>query len=276
MRPSNFSCRASKLCAPSDTRVTPAARYSANCPRSIVPGFASSVISMPSANPSLRAHVFQQPPDGRRRKQAGSSSTHEDAGERPDFDVGQLGFQVTQQRIDVALFGQFLAQRVRIEVAVRAFLHAPREVGVQRERRRFHARAPKLGEKCARSLAAMAELVAQFRGHLRRGLRLAAWNEDRVVAETAVAAGRLGDRAFPYSFAHEWARSRRGRTRTRSRCDSARCAARRTRHEALPASCAGSPRRWRQRRHIAPSTAQAVRQARRLPARNRRQSPANR
>jgi hypothetical protein len=91
MRPSNFSCRASKLCAPSDTRVTPAARYSANLPRSIVPGFASSVIDA-VREPDLRARiptVGQWPPV----KTGWSSSSHEDAGERSDFDIGQLGFR---------------------------------------------------------------------------------------------------------------------------------------------------------------------------------------
>ena len=77
-----------------------------------------------------------------------------------------LGIQIAQQRVDVALLGQFLAQRVRIEVAVRAFLHAPRKVRVQRERRRFHrAASAKLREKCAQRLAAMAmRVVSQSAG----------------------------------------------------------------------------------------------------------------
>ena len=66
MRPSSLSCRASKLCAPSETRVMPAARYSANLPRSMVPGIRLERDFDRGREAELRARVVEQPADRRR------------------------------------------------------------------------------------------------------------------------------------------------------------------------------------------------------------------
>jgi hypothetical protein len=46
-------------------------------------------------------------------------------------DQRQIGVQIRQQVIDVFVMRHFALQRVRVEVAVGAFLHAPRNVDVE-------------------------------------------------------------------------------------------------------------------------------------------------
>ena len=56
-----------------------------------------------------------------------------------------LMYALPGQTLDVALLGQVAALLVRVEIAIRAFAQAPRDVGVERERR-------KLGELDAREI----------------------------------------------------------------------------------------------------------------------------
>ena len=80
------------------------------------------------------AHAGEDTVDPLRRKQAGRAAAEE---HRVDFsppDVGQRAFEVEQQRVDVGGFRQGL-RSVRVEVAIRALLHAPRQVDVERQRR---------------------------------------------------------------------------------------------------------------------------------------------
>ena len=61
----------------------------------------------------------------------------------------QRALEIGDQRIHVGGVGQRLAQLVRIEVAVRALPHAPRDVDVERERgqRREAQLGPDGGER---------------------------------------------------------------------------------------------------------------------------------
>ena len=64
-----------RICAPSETRLTPAARYSANRPRSMVPGFASRVTSRSAA--SIESAVVLESSSARwRAVKTGSAYRH--------------------------------------------------------------------------------------------------------------------------------------------------------------------------------------------------------
>ena len=69
-------------------------------------------------------------------KQARRAAAEEDADDPAAPDERQRRFQVGDQRGDVLGFRQAVAQRMRIEVAVRALLHAPGNVHVERQRQR--------------------------------------------------------------------------------------------------------------------------------------------
>src|SRR6185295_19155681 len=73
------------------------------------------------------AHAIEQARDRSRREQARGAAAEKHAHEPAAGNGGQLRVQVAQQRVDVALFGQLFLERVRVEVAVRAFLHARSE-----------------------------------------------------------------------------------------------------------------------------------------------------
>ncbi len=96
----------SKLCTPTLSRVTPAARKARKRSRSKLPGLASSVISQPGSKRQTGADVGQQAGDAIGRKQAGRATADEDADHRPAPDLRQRCFQVGQQRVQVALLGQ--------------------------------------------------------------------------------------------------------------------------------------------------------------------------
>ena len=92
------------------------------------------------------AYAVEQARDQFRREQAGRAAAEKDADDGAPFkcggEVGAVGVEVGQQVVDVGGVGRRLAaQTVRVEVAVRAFLHAPRHVHVQRQRRGDQAHA---------------------------------------------------------------------------------------------------------------------------------------
>ena len=76
-------------------------------------------------------------PDRLRRKQAGRASAEEDADHRAACERWRLGGDVRLEGGHVGGFRQRVVQREGVEVAVRALAHAPREVEVDGERRRF-------------------------------------------------------------------------------------------------------------------------------------------
>ncbi|KAG1452868.1 hypothetical protein G6F57_015856 [Rhizopus arrhizus] len=87
-----------------------------------------------------RAGLLQEAVDRFRREQAGRAATEEHAVHHPSPDQRQVLVQVAQQRVDVGIERQLALGLVRVEVAVGAFAHAPRQVHVQRQRRRHQAR----------------------------------------------------------------------------------------------------------------------------------------
>lgn len=84
-----------------------------------------------------RAHVGQQPVEPRRRQQARRAAADEHRVYLASPDERQRVLEIGAQRVQIVALGQRAAVLpfVRIEVAVRALAHAPREVHVQRERR---------------------------------------------------------------------------------------------------------------------------------------------
>jgi hypothetical protein len=73
--------------------------------------------------------------DGRRREQAGRAAAEEDTGHRPAPDQRQGGLQIGDQRRDVLGFRNRAIGFMRVEIAIRALLDAPRDVDVERQRR---------------------------------------------------------------------------------------------------------------------------------------------
>ena len=112
--------------------------------------------------------------------------------------------EVANQRVDVALLRQCFAQRVRVEIAVRTFLHAPRKVHVERERRGLHAPVLRELREKARAAPARDGSARVFR---RRASPPRYANpprhERRVVAEATTAAARIDDVAFPGALSDE-------------------------------------------------------------------------
>ena len=90
-----------------------------------------------------RARMRQKVADGGGRKQAGRSAAQKNAASARPCDIRRLGVEITSQRVDVTLLGKFFPQRVRIEIAVRAFLHAPGKVRIQGERWQRSSPAPR-------------------------------------------------------------------------------------------------------------------------------------
>jgi hypothetical protein len=86
------------------------------------------------------AYAIEQALDQLRREQAGRAAAEEHADYRP-ADAGQafercakidtIGIQIGQQMVDVVgVRRRLAAQTMRVEIAIRAFLHAPRHVYV--------------------------------------------------------------------------------------------------------------------------------------------------
>src|SRR4051794_35099828 len=134
MRPSAESMASSKLCTPSETRLTPASRKPRKRAASTVPGLASSVISAPGSS-VRRAHSGKQLVDGLRREEARRATADEHAHEPPSPHRRKQRLEIGDELGHVFTLGQRLGALMRVEVAVRAFAHAPGDVHVQRERR---------------------------------------------------------------------------------------------------------------------------------------------
>src|SRR5207342_1370993 len=87
------------------------------------------------------AGALQEALDVFRRKQAGRAAAEEHRLHRATPHQRQVMVEVGQQRIDVGGERQRAPPLVRIEVAVWAFAHAPRQVHVERKRRWMKRRA---------------------------------------------------------------------------------------------------------------------------------------
>ncbi|MNP25861.1 hypothetical protein D3C76_1186870 [compost metagenome] len=83
--------------------------------------------------------AFENAADGAGGEQAGGAAAEEDRAQLAAVHMGQIGMQVGEQRGDVFVFRQFRAGGVGVEVAVRAFAHAPGDVDVGRQGRQLEA-----------------------------------------------------------------------------------------------------------------------------------------
>ena len=81
-----------------------------------------------------RAHGSEYLLYARRGKNAGCAAAEKNRVNLATPDLRQRGFEVGDQRINIALLGDRITRLVRIEIAVRAFAHAPRDVDVEGER----------------------------------------------------------------------------------------------------------------------------------------------
>lgn len=82
-------------------------------------------------------HAFtnagQQPLVTDAADQTGRAATDEDGRQRPPLDIGQLGVEIGQQRLDIGRFGQLFQKRMRVEIAVGALAHAPWDMDIERQ-----------------------------------------------------------------------------------------------------------------------------------------------
>ncbi|MNC53220.1 hypothetical protein D3C75_1026130 [compost metagenome] len=114
----------------------------------------------------------EQAVEGARREQAGRAAAEEDRPQLAAMGGGQVGVEVGEQGVDVGFFRQFRAGGVGVEVAVRAFAHAPRDVDIQRQRRQLELP----GRRHARRAAMVAHAAqARFSRCLSRAMARARW-----------------------------------------------------------------------------------------------------
>ena len=104
------------------------------------------------------AHAIEQARDQLRRKQAGCAAAEKDTEDGAAFqrrgEIRAVGVEIGQQAVDVVgVRRRRAAQAVRVEVAVRALLHAPRHVDVQGQRGRDQAHAWRRSRSRSRSMA---------------------------------------------------------------------------------------------------------------------------
>ena len=78
--------------------------------------------------------------DGGAGKQAGRTAAEKHATDTATPNQRQVLLQIAGERRDVISYRQFTFMPMRVEIAVRAFLHAPRNMDVQRQRRRHQLR----------------------------------------------------------------------------------------------------------------------------------------
>ncbi len=118
--------------------------------------------------PQPRAGLLQEAVDRLGREQAGGAAAEEHAADHPAPDQRQVLVQVADQRVDIGVERQRALAGMRVEIAVRAFAHAPGQVHVQRQGR-WHQ--PHRCVICAAGLAG--QVVAMVVGvrHGRAGRR---------------------------------------------------------------------------------------------------------
>ncbi|MNO85271.1 hypothetical protein D3C76_766420 [compost metagenome] len=83
--------------------------------------------------------AFQNATQRGRGEQAGGAAAEEDRGQPAPMHMRQVCMQVGDQRGDVFVLRQLRPGGVGVEVAVRAFAHAPRDMHVGRQRRQSQA-----------------------------------------------------------------------------------------------------------------------------------------
>ena len=82
--------------------------------------------------PQARAGLLQKTINRLRWEQGRRAATKEHAMHHSAPHQRQIKIQIGQQRINIGLDGQRALGRVRIEIAIRAFAYAPRQVDVKR------------------------------------------------------------------------------------------------------------------------------------------------
>ncbi|CSE62086.1 Uncharacterised protein [Shigella sonnei] len=82
-----------------------------------------------------RTHAVQQRLHRRAGKQARRTTANKDCLYFTALSVSHIIVQIAKQMLNIIVVRHFSFQRVRVEIAVRAFLHAPRDVNVETQRR---------------------------------------------------------------------------------------------------------------------------------------------
>jgi hypothetical protein len=90
--------------------------------------------------PDPLPHAFEDSFQRAGGEQARRAATEKDRRQPAALYLLQIGIQVRQQRVDISVFGQRGAGSMGVEVAVRAFAHAPGDVNVGRQWRQFQMR----------------------------------------------------------------------------------------------------------------------------------------
>ena len=85
-------------------------------------------------NAAAGADAIEQGLHGRAGQQARRTAADKNGAYFPSLGILRIGPQIVQQMLDVVIVRHFAFQRVRVEIAVRAFLHAPRDVNIKTQR----------------------------------------------------------------------------------------------------------------------------------------------
>ncbi|MNZ88507.1 hypothetical protein D3C78_1074020 [compost metagenome] len=108
-------------------------------------------------------HAFEQPAQCLGTEQARRAATEEDRAQFAAIDGMQVLVEVGQQGVDILFFRQHYACGVGVEVAIRAFAYAPRDVDVQRQGRQCWQRGPRRGCGAAEDQRRRGGVVGHFR-----------------------------------------------------------------------------------------------------------------
>ena len=84
-----------------------------------------------------RSHRFQEQTDLLGTEQARRAAAEENRDERSIAHLRQIVVEILDQRLDVLALRHVLRHRMRVEIAVGTLAHAPGQMHVQRQRRRF-------------------------------------------------------------------------------------------------------------------------------------------
>lgn len=109
-----------------------------------------------------RAGKLQETVDCIRREQRGRAAAEEHGLHGAAPGQRQVEVKVRDQRIDISIELQRAALFMRVEIAVRAFAHAPRQVHVQRKRRRHQHRRPQVRNSSRSFASASARWLMRF------------------------------------------------------------------------------------------------------------------
>ncbi len=91
----------------------------------------------PGGQRQAGADAIQQGLHGRAGQQARRTAADKNSAYFPSLGILRISLQIVQQMLDVVIMRHLAFQRMRIKIAVRAFLHAPGNMDIETQRRQI-------------------------------------------------------------------------------------------------------------------------------------------